>query len=277
MTSSAQPAFGTAVAAPLRIELVHSELQARATAALLAQVWPTDDGHVPVVPELLWVFAHTGHYVANVYADDQVIATAVGFRSHDTDGGYIHSHIAGVLPAWQGTNVGFSLKQHQRRWALDNGFERITWTFDPLVSRNAYFNVTKLGARLTAYYVNFYGPMNDGINGGDETDRCLATWDLNADRVVGGLQRAPDVTLLRASDVPVRVHVGAGGEPVVNDGARGGRQLLQLPRDIVALRHTNQLLARSWRQVVRDILAPALADGYEVTGVTRDAWYVLAR
>lgn len=280
MTNVVQPAGSTAAAAAVRIELVHSEPAARAAATVLAQVWATDDGHVPVVPGLVWVFAHAGHYVANVYADDRVIASAIGLRSCDARGDYVHSHIAGVLPAWQGTNVGFSLKQHQRGWALDNGFDRITWTFDPLVSRNAYFNVTKLGARLTDYYVNFYGPMDDGINGGDETDRCLAIWDLITDRAVdaaGGRQTAPDVTQLRDSGVPVRVQVGAGGEPLVNDDARGGRQLLQLPRDIVALRHSDRLLARAWRRVVRDILVPAFADGYEVTGVTRDAWYVLAR
>jgi len=280
MTKTAPGAGGTAVAAPVRIELVHNEPDARAAADVLAQVWPNPDGHYPVVPELIWVFAHTGNYVANAYADDELIGTAIGIRSSDDRGDFIHSHIAGVLAPWQGTSVGFALKQHQRNWALANGFERIAWTFDPLVSRNAYFNVTKLGARLTDYYVNFYGQMNDGINAGDETDRCVATWDLNADRVVaaaGGLYTAPDLSLLQAAGVPVRLRVGAGGEPLVGDDERGNRQLLQMPRDIVALRQTDQLLARSWRQVVRDILVSAFAEGYEVAGVTRDAWYVLAR
>lgn len=96
----------------------------------------------------------------------------------------------------------------------------------------------------------------------------------------GGRLPAPDVTLLRESGVPVRVRVGAGGGPVVDDSPRGGRQLVQLvqlPSDIVALRHSDQLLAHAWRRVVRDTVVSAFADGYEVTGVTRDARYVLAR
>ena len=276
MTNLAQ---GAAAVATPHIELVHSEPEARLAARVLADIWPTRDGHWPVVPELVWVFAHTGNYVSVARVDGEVVGTAIGFRSYDARGSYLHSHIAGVLPLQQGASIGFALKQHQRAWALDNGIDRITWTFDPLVSRNAYFNVTKLGARLTGYYVNFYGPMDDGINSGDETDRCVATWDLNADRVVtaaSGLQAQPDVEALRSSGVPVRLYAGAGGAPNLND-ADGDCLLLQLPSDIVALRRTDGLLARSWREVLREILVSGFADGFEVTGVTRDGWYLLSR
>lgn len=277
MTDLAQGA-DTAVTAP-DIELVHSEPEARIAAQVLAEIWPTEDGHFPVVPELVWVFAHTGNYVSVARVDNEVVGTAIGFRAYDVRGSYLHSHIAGVLSRWQGADVGFALKQHQREWALSNGIDRITWTFDPLVSRNAYFNVTKLGARLTGYYVNFYGPMEDGINGGDETDRCVATWDLNADRVVSaarGVNAPPDVDALRAEAVPVRLYAGAGGAPHLNE-VDGDRMLLQLPHDIVVLRRTDELLARSWREVLREILVSAFADGYEITGVTRDGWYLISR
>ena len=269
MTDTASDA-GTALAPSVQVELVHSEPEARVAAQVLAEVWPTYDGHPPVVPELVWVFAHTGNYVSVARVDGQVVGTAIGFHARDAHGAYLHSHIAGVLPAFQGMNVGFALKRHQRSWALDNGIDRITWTFDPLVTRNAYFNVTKLGARLTGYYVNFYGAMDDDINGGDETDRCVATWDLRREHV------AADVEAERVAHVPVRLSVGTGNEPLIND-VEAERVLLQLPRDIVALRQTDELLARSWREVLREILVSAFAEGYEVTGVTRDGWYLLAR
>lgn len=268
MTDTASDA-GTALAAPVQIELVHSEPEARVAAQVLADVWPTYDGHPPIVSELVWVFAHTGNYVSVARVDGTVVGTAIGFRARDAHGDYLHSHIAGVLPAFQGMNVGFSLKQHQRSWALDHGIDRITWTFDPLVTRNAYFNVTKLGARLTGYYVNFYGAMDDEINGGDETDRAVATWNLREDRVPA------DVEELRAT-LPVRLSVGAGNEPLLHN-VDAECVLLQLPRDVVALRQSDELLARSWREVLREILVSAFADGYEVTGVTRDGWYLLAR
>lgn len=248
--------------------------------AVLSQIWQQPDGHDPVVPELAWVFAHTGNYVALASAGDTVVASAIGFRGVDVDGAYLHSHIAGVLPTWQDSNIGFALKQHQREWALANGLDRILWTFDPLVARNAYFNVTKLGARLTDYHVNFYGQMNDGINDGDETDRCVATWDLKADRVVAaarGEHKAADADALRADGAAVLLEVDANGEPVSREGDYDGTVLMQVPADIVEVRAGDTELGRRWREALREQLTAAFAAGLSVTGVSRDSWYVLAR
>ena len=151
---------------------------------MLAQVWRREDEQPPLPPELAWAFAHSGNYVALATIDDEPVAAAIGFRGDDADGPHLHSHIAGVLPAWQGSGVGYQIKQHQRSWAIAHGLDRVTWTFDPLVSRNAYFNVVKLGAQLTRYYVDFYGPMDDGINTGDETDRCLVSWRITSPQAV---------------------------------------------------------------------------------------------
>src|SRR4051794_33454357 len=140
---------------------VRSEREARAAVAVLGQVWRRDDGQPPLPPELAWAFAHSGNYVALASVGGEPVAAAIGFRGEDADGTHLHSHIAGVLPAWQGSGVGYQINQHQRAWAIARGLERVTWTFDPLVSRNAYFNVVKLGAQLTSYYVDFYGPMDD--------------------------------------------------------------------------------------------------------------------
>jgi predicted GNAT superfamily acetyltransferase len=198
----------------------------------------------------------------------------------DEKGAFLHSHIAGVLPTWQGSNIGFALKQHQRDWALENGLDRIVWTFDPLVGRNAYFNVTKLGARLTDYHVNFYGQMNDGINVGDETDRCVATWDLSAPRVVAaarGEHNVADADALRANGAVVALEVGASGEPVSHGSTYDGTVLAQVPGDIVAARATDPAMGRRWREALRDQLGAAFAAGLSVTGVSRDSWYVLSR
>ena len=83
-----------------------------------------------------------------------------------------------MLSANSRRNVGYALKLHQRAWALQRGIATITWTFDPLVRRNAYFNLAKLGVRATRYLPNFYGAMQDPINAGDDTDRLLVDWDL---------------------------------------------------------------------------------------------------
>src|SRR3954449_12822316 len=96
----------------VRVELVHSEAGARDAVRALAVVWPRDDGKEPLPPELAWVFAHSGNYVAVARVGSDIVGAAIGFRGADDDGAYLHSHIAGVLPAWQGAHIGYALKQH---------------------------------------------------------------------------------------------------------------------------------------------------------------------
>jgi predicted GNAT superfamily acetyltransferase len=272
------PPVGVPAAADVTVELVHTEADARAAVAALAAVWPRPDGVEPLPPELAWVFAHSGNYVAVARVADAVVGAAIGFRGVDDDGPHLHSHIAGVRPDWQGSNVGFALKQHQRAWAVDAGLDRITWTFDPLVARNAYFNVVKLGARLTRYYVDFYGPMTDGINDGDETDRCLVSWRLSDPATVSaaaGQSGAADIAATRDAGAVEVLRVGPDREPV-RTGRDGAVRLVQLPGDIVAMRRDDPDRARAWRRSLREVLVAAFAAGLEVVGASRDSWYVLA-
>ena len=262
----------------LTISLVHSEPEARAVVQTLAQIWPRQDGKEPLPPELAWVFAHSGNYVAVARVADEAVGAAIGFRGEDDDGIHLHSHIAGVLPQWQGSSVGYTLKQHQRAWAMQHGIDRITWTFDPLVARNAYFNVVKLGAHLTRYYVYFYGPMDDGINDGDETDRCLATWRLSGPAALAaaaGQFTPADVEKHRAAGAEDVLTVDDAGAPVLTTSTASVR-LLQLPRDIVEIRRDDAALARKWRLALRQALVSAFSDGLEVVGVSRDSCYIVA-
>jgi predicted GNAT superfamily acetyltransferase len=273
------PAAGDARPAVSVVE-VRSEREARAVVDVLGGVWQRDDGKPPLPPELAWAFAHSGNYVALATVEGEPVAAAIGFRGDDADGAHLHSHIAGVLPTWQGAGIGYVIKQHQRAWALAHGIDRITWTFDPLVARNAYFNVVKLGAQLTRYYVDFYGRMDDGINDGDETDRCLVTWRLTSPQAVAaaaGDTRPADIDELRAeggADLLIRADVA--GTPMLGTTDADIR-LVQLPSDIVALRRSDPETAQSWRRALRRALVPAFEAGLEVVGVTRDSWYVVRR
>ena len=265
--------------ASVTVELVRSEKDARAAVAVLARVWPRQDGAEPLPPELAWAFAHSGNYVSVACRRGEVVGAAIGFRGHDAAGDVLHSHIAGVLPGSQGLGVGYQLKQHQRSWALAEGLDRVVWTFDPLVARNGYFNVVKLGAQLTRYYVDFYGPMDDGINNGDETDRCLVTWRVEsplAAAAAAGKSSAADIDAARARGAVEVLTRDPSGAPRARQ-RDGDLRLIQVPTDIVELRHREPGLARSWRLALRETLLPAFADGLEVVGVGRDGWYVVER
>lgn len=250
----------------------------RALSELFATVWSTPD-NPPLRPDLLRALSHAGNYVAGAFSGDRLVGGSVGFFDRRRGALGLHSHVTAVLPDALGRSVGFALKQHQRAWALARGVEVVTWTFDPLVRRNAYFNLTKLGAEIAAYHADFYGPLADGINAGDPTDRCEVTWPLAALRAVEaaeGRPSEPAAEALLARGAAVLLREDAEGRPAP-ENQEADVLLCRVPADIVALRASDPALAREWRLAVRERLGGALGAGWRATGMTRSGWYVLSR
>src|SRR5205823_4174315 len=108
-------------------------------ARLLADIWGADSD-MPVVPkDVLRALAHSGNYVTGAFLDGRLVGLSVGFLGQLEGRLHLHSHISGVATEVQHRRIGFALKQHQRAWSLAHGLDRVMWTFDPLVRRNAYF------------------------------------------------------------------------------------------------------------------------------------------
>lgn len=249
----------------------------KALERLFADVWERP-GDPPIGSDVLTALAHSGNYVAGVHQDGRLVGGLVGWLGGlPPDHLHLHSHILGVVADDQARGLGFDLKQHQRAWCLDRGVKVIEWTFDPLVRRNAYFNLNKLGAEARSYLINLYGEMRDGINSGEESDRLLISWSLDSAKTIEAAEGRPhdpaseDLQRWRIDTV---LSVGDGGEPV--PGSSGARVVTcQVPEDIVALRRSDPQMAREWRMAVRKALTSAFDAGYQVTGVTRTGWYVL--
>jgi predicted GNAT superfamily acetyltransferase len=209
--------------------------------ALLGRVWGVP-AHLEIVDSTtVRALDHAGNYVYGALREGRLIGVSIAFFGD----GHLHSHITGIDPEVRASGLGAAFKQHQRAWALRRGVTSIEWTFDPLVARNAYFNLQKLGARAVDYLVDFYGPLTDGINRGDPSDRLLIRWDLR-----------------RTGAVPP-VQVGPGDIAV------------QAPQAIESLRETDPAAAERWRHRVRDELTGALREGRHIAGITRDGRYVL--
>lgn len=227
---------------------------------VFAAVW--GEAGVPA-PNVCRAMQHAGGYLVLAEEDGAVVAASLGFLGRHADGSLLlHSHITGTRPGFDNRGIGFTVKQHQRSWCLDRGIGTIAWTFDPLVRRNAFFNLTKLGAEATEYHADFYGDMGDALNAGDESDRIVATWQLKSDRAV---DREPPADALLALDV------GEDGRPVIV-GGRGPTLLHRVP---AAMPEDGRRV--EWRRAVRDTLGAAIADGYVGTGMTTDGAYVLRR
>jgi predicted GNAT superfamily acetyltransferase len=236
---------------------------AELTAAMevLRAIW-APDGAAPIAAELMRALALAGGYTAGAFADGKMIAASVGFLGQRDGITHLHSHISGVVPAWQGRHVGVALKQHQRSWALARGIKVVEWTFDPLVRRNGYFNLVKLGAAVVRFEPDFYGEMHDAINAGDPTDRAVVHWDLEAE------------SSGRAEEGPAILYPDNDGAPVV---ATATAAVLRawVPDDIVALRHRDPAAARAWRLALRESFGAAVRDGYVARTMSRDGWYTL--
>ena len=220
--------------------------------ALLAEIWGRPE-NPPIAPELLRAFAKSGGYIGGAFDGEALVGVTVGFHAapelHS-----LHSHIAGIRPSVSGRSIGYAMKLHQRAWAIGRGIPTIEWTFDPLVARNAYFNIRKLAAMPVEYLPNFYGIMTDGINGEDETDRLLIRWRLLADDVAAAAV--------------------AGRAAGVAAPSRGC-VCIAVPADIESLRRENPREAGQWRTRVRDELGSALADGGRIIGFDRTEGYIV--
>lgn len=244
---------------------------------LYASIWGRET-NPPVTLELLRAFAKAGNYVAGAYERDRLVGACVGFF-HAPAEDALHSHIAGVARDVSSRHVGFALKLHQRAWALRRGVSEIAWTFDPLVSRNAYFNLGKLAAQPAEYLPNFYGAMVDTINGADESDRLLVRWRLRDPSVVAACEgRWTPVSAADELAAGAAVAVGRGHDGAPEEGPLDAvTSLVAVPRDISALRAEDPALARRWRVSVRRALVSLTSDGARIAGFDRAGWYVARR
>lgn len=142
---------------------------------------------------LLRALAHAGANLCAATRDGRPLGVVLGFLGW-TDGLHLHSHMTAVVGGEQSRGVGYALKLRQRAECLDAGVREVRWTFDPLIARNAYFNLVKLGVEVIAFRSDFYGPMDDLINAGDSSDRFEVSWVLDSPRVadaVAGRRRQP--------------------------------------------------------------------------------------
>jgi predicted GNAT superfamily acetyltransferase len=266
--------------AGVEVRALHTLEELADARAVWDTVWPTVPGATEVTQNLVRAVEHAGGYLGGAYDGDRMVGAclAIVARSRGTHGWHthLHSHVAAALPGYADRGIGTALKLHQRTWALDHDIDRIVWTFDPLVRRNARLNIRKLGGVVVEYLVDFYGPMDDALNAGDESDRLLLRWDLDSPRVVEALagtataRSSAEWRALGAADLLVAaedsIRLLAPTSPVV---------LVAAPDDIVDLRRFDMALARLWRQRMRDALAPVLGGGGRIVDLTTDGCYVV--
>ena len=261
-----------AAAETARIEVreIHTADEAAKASLLLDEVWNVDETGTNVFePSLIIAFAHAGNYVSAAYSvdePDEMIGVTIGFFGQPL-GTVMHSHIAGVRHQIIGRGAGSAMKLHQRLWCLNLGITEMTWTFDPLVARNAYFNFQRLGVGMVEYLEDFYGQMRDGVNSGQASDRMMVSWPLDRPARASVVDPGSAFPCLRADD---------DGEPLLSEVPKETEFVsLDFPSDIEDLRGQDADLASRWRLALRTALTGLVGDGWVVDTCLKGGTYLL--
>jgi len=208
--------------------------------------WAMDAG-TEITPNLLQAMVHSGSYLSGAFIENKIVGAAFAFPATNS-GLHLHSHMTAVLDKFRDKGVGYALKIDQWNWAKKHKYSHLSWTFDPLVRRNAKLNIVKLGVDISAYHSNFYGDMPDALNAGDESDRLMVLWSTDIDE--------PKARELITHPKP-------------------GDILIEIPEDIVAIRSKNQSESMKWRRQVRDQFLAAFERNGKVVGFSTNNEYVV--
>jgi len=257
--------------------LIQTHEEYRAVEQLQRDVWGLEE--VEVVPDHLLLTAQkNGGLVLGAFdlssgaRGGQLVGFIFGLVGLSPDGRIKHcSHMTGVAPDYRNQNLGYHLKLAQREHVLMQGLNLITWTFDPLESRNAYLNFRKLGATCQTYLRDLYGSMRDALNIALPSDRFQVDWHIASTHVADRLGRKRDslsLSSLGAEGVPLLNHALPGDPPRPADVClpiQGTRLLIQIPAHFQAIKTIDMGLARAWRLQTRALFEAAFAEGYVAT------------
>lgn len=259
------------------IRPIQTHQEYRAVEQLQREVWNLED--VGIVPHHLLVTAQkNGGLVLGAFhtppggENEGLVGFVFGFPGLSPGGGVKHcSHMAGVVPAYQNQNLGYRLKLAQREHVLAQGIELVTWTFDPLESRNAYLNFRKLGAACRTYLRDLYGSMRDALNVALPSDRFEVEWHIAGAHVaqrLKGERGAHSLADLEDAGAPLLNRPLPGDPPRPPETTlpiQGERLLIHIPAHIQAIKAADMELARAWRLHTRALFEVAFARGYVVT------------
>jgi predicted GNAT superfamily acetyltransferase len=259
----------------ITVRPITGRAECQACVALQHEIWGDDDA---APASVLQVVSHVGGIVAGAFAaDDELLGFVFGLPAL-MDGTLAHwSHVLGVRESARNAGVGRLLKEYQRRELARRGIDRMYWTYDPLVAKNAHLNLNLLGARVVEYVRDMYGTTASPLHNGLATDRLIVVCDTGlrpsrrTTKPVPELERCPMLTAEpRSGDVLASM----------DDPARPDTLLIEIPADFHLLAAQASDRAARWHAETRAHFEWALSHGYTVTALHRDpvtsrAFYVL--
>lgn len=252
------------------IRPVKTIAESRMVEELSMRVWGA--GPESVVPDhVIITIAKNGGVVLLALDGEQPVGFCLGFVGFTKELRIKHcSHQVGVLSAYQNSGLGYQLKVVQRQMVLGQGIDHVTWTFDPLGSRNANLNLHKLGAVCRTYLPNLYGQIRDSLNKGLPTDRFQVDWWVKSEWVGSRVDSTPSLPTLseweargvRLLNAPTRNREGYLVPAMNLPSLEKQYYLVELPSNIEAIKSADLSLAYAWRMHTRAVFEKAFAQGY---------------
>lgn len=273
------------------IQLLDQYDQMLRVEVLIDEIW--GGGAADAIPaHLLITVARNGGLIFGAYEGDEMVGLAMGFLGyHDTPQGRLLKHCShqmGVHPNHRGKGIGFALKRAQWQIVRKQNINLMTWTYDPLLSRNAYLNIGQLGAICHTYKREYYGEMVDALNAGLASDRFEVEWWLNTPRVEKRLDTTnytrislDDYHKASVQELYIPETDAASGllmPPETYALPKAKLLLMPIPSDFQSMRRADLEIAQKWRFFTRKVFETAFAADYIVTDFVYEhgrSYYVL--
>jgi predicted GNAT superfamily acetyltransferase len=241
--------------------------------AVEKQVWGLAEQDVTPLTLIIATKA-AGNIWLGAFDNTKLVGFAFGFLGIEHGSIAIHSHMLAVLEDYRDFDLGHKLKAAQRERALAMRIRQMTWTFDPLQSRNAHLNFCKLGVIASEYKIDFYGPQTSSALHQNGTDRLWVRWPMATRRVQQRLQgKDPRPEMMDAlSRLTPLVRFNGDGAPLRTDlqeALSRQRIAIEIPSDIVAMEAKNMARAQEWRSATRWAFTEALKAGFFVAEFCR--------
>lgn len=230
--------------------------------AIQRSVWGFGDAEIVSAPMLATSQKHGGTLLGAASESGRIIGFVFGVPAEAGPVRIEHSHLLAVLPEFRNQGVARALKRRQYRRALQNRIPLITWTFEPLESKNAYLNLNQLGAAVRRYYCNLYGestgsPLHSGLG----TDRFLAEWKVTAPPGAA-IETPPPAPEDVQSALAARLEADGLPRPQTPVLDLPGPALVEIPSDIQNLKQLAPEIARQWRTATRSVFMHYLNRGF---------------
>lgn len=219
--------------------------------------------------EIMLAIQHNGGLVLGAFDGNKMVGVSIAFLGMRDGKLFMYSHQTGVSKEYQDRGVGYMLKQKQREICLERGIDLIAWTFDPLIARNAYLNLNKLGGIARNYLTNYYGTMNDSINFGWQTDRVICEWYIEEK-----MHKMIRYHAITDTSGALEAIVKSGEWPYIKCidwviDKNASKVLIDIPYDITEIKRKDMSEAIRWREGIRDVFQRYFENGLVAVSLLR--------